>query len=71
MLWPLSSLPLGGSAAAPASPVGQRASTGSVPRAAREKTTAIREWAHEHGHKIPDRGPDPRSVLEAYEKASA
>jgi hypothetical protein len=45
--------------------------TGSTPRGDRERTTAIREWAREHGHKISDRGRIPRSVLEAYEKASA
>ena len=52
-------------------PGGATASTGSTPRGDREKTTAIREWAREHGHKISDRGRIPRSVLEAYAKASA
>ena len=50
---------------------GRRASgpTASTARTDREKTTAIREWAREHGHKISDRGRIPRSVLEAYENA--
>ena len=49
---------------------GSTGSTGSTPRGDREKTTAIRQWAREHGHKISDRGRIPRSVLEAYAKAS-
>ena len=51
-------------------PGGATVSTGSTPRGDREKTTAIRQWAREHGHKISDRGRIPRSVLEAYAKAS-
>jgi Lsr2 len=43
--------------------------TVSTARTDREKTTAIRAWAREHGHKVADRGRIPRSVLEAYEKA--
>jgi hypothetical protein len=52
---------------------GRRSSgpTASTARTDRERTTAIREWAREHGHKISDRGRIPRSVLEAYEKAGA
>jgi hypothetical protein len=39
-------------------------------RSKREDTTAIREWAREHGHKVSDRGRIPKSVIEAYEAAS-
>ena len=35
----------------------------------RERTTAIREWARQNGHKVADRGRIPANVLEAYEKA--
>jgi hypothetical protein len=45
--------------------------TASPARIDREKTSTIREWAREHGHKISERGRIPRSVLDAYEKASA
>ena len=50
---------------------GRRASgpAASTARTDREKTTAIRAWAREHGHEVADRGRIPRSVLEAYEKA--
>lgn len=34
----------------------------------RERNTAIREWAREHGHKVADRGRIPVNVIEAYEK---
>ena len=51
-------------------PGGATVSTGSTPRGDRENTTAIRQWAREHGHKISDRGRIPRSVLEAFAKAS-
>jgi hypothetical protein len=60
----------GGRARRPGGATASTGSTGSTPRGDREKTTAIREWAREHGHKISDRGRIPRSVLEAYEKAS-
>jgi hypothetical protein len=36
----------------------------------RERTTAIREWARQHGHKVADRGRIPSSVIEAYDKQS-
>jgi Lsr2 len=54
---------------------GRRDSSGSPkmtqrPTTDRERTTAIREWAHEHGHKVADRGRIPSSVVEAYEKAA-
>jgi hypothetical protein len=39
------------------------------PATDRERTTAIREWAREQGHKVADRGRIPASVIEAYEKA--
>jgi hypothetical protein len=39
------------------------------PAVDRERTTAIREWAREQGHKVADRGRIPASVVEAYEKA--
>jgi len=39
-------------------------------RSKREDTTAIRDWAREHGHKVSDRGRIPKSVLEAYQAAS-
>jgi hypothetical protein len=35
----------------------------------RERNTAIREWAREHGHEVADRGRIPVNVMEAYEKA--
>jgi hypothetical protein len=38
------------------------------PATDRERTTAIREWARQHGHKVADRGRIPSSVVEAYEK---
>ncbi|HWM01137.1 MAG TPA: Lsr2 family protein [Actinophytocola sp.] len=40
------------------------------PTADRERTTAIREWARQHGHKVADRGRIPADVIEAYEKAA-
>jgi hypothetical protein len=40
------------------------------PTADRERTTAIREWARQHGHKVADRGRIPASVVDAYEKAA-
>ena len=54
---------------------GRRGSSGSpkmTPRPAtdRERTTAIREWAREHGHKVADRGRIPATVIQAYEKAA-
>jgi len=36
----------------------------------RERTTAIRGWAGEHGHKVADRGRIPANVIQAYEKAA-
>jgi hypothetical protein len=36
----------------------------------RERTTAIREWARQHGHKVADRGRIPASVIDAYDKAA-
>jgi hypothetical protein len=38
------------------------------PATDRERTTAIREWARQHGHKVADRGRIPSSVIEAYQK---
>jgi hypothetical protein len=35
----------------------------------RERNTAIREWARQHGHKVADRGRIPANVIEAYDKA--
>ena len=32
----------------------------------RDRNSAIREWAREHGHTVSDRGRIPRPVLEAY-----
>ena len=61
----------GGRARRPGGATASTGSTGSTPRGDREKTTAIRGWAREHGHKVSDRGRIPRSVLEAYAKASA
>jgi hypothetical protein len=54
---------------------GRRGSSGSPkmtqrPTTDRERTTAIREWAREHGHKVANRGRIPSSVVEAYEKAA-
>jgi hypothetical protein len=46
------------------------AATSSATRTDRERTTAIREWAREHGHKVADRGRIPANVIEAYEKAA-
>jgi Lsr2 len=40
------------------------------PTTDRERTTAIREWARQHGHKVADRGRIPASVIDAYEKAA-
>jgi hypothetical protein len=40
------------------------------PTADRERTTVIREWARQHGHKVADRGRIPADVVEAYEKAT-
>jgi hypothetical protein len=40
------------------------------PATDRERTTAIREWAREHGHKVADRGRIPVTVIQAYEKAA-
>ena len=39
-------------------------------RSNREETTAIREWARQHGHKVNDRGRIPKAVIEAYQAAS-
>jgi hypothetical protein len=39
-------------------------------RSSREETSAIRQWAREHGHEVSDRGRIPKSVLEAYKAAS-
>ena len=37
----------------------------------RERTTAIREWARQHGHEVSDRGRIPGTVLKAYEDATS
>jgi hypothetical protein len=34
----------------------------------RDRNTAIREWARQHGHKVADRGRIPSDVIKAYEK---
>jgi hypothetical protein len=34
-----------------------------------EDRAAVRAWARENGHEIPDRGRIPTSVLEAYSSA--
>ena len=39
-------------------------------RSNREETTAIREWARQHGHKVNDRGRISKSVMEAYKAAN-
>jgi hypothetical protein len=36
----------------------------------RERTTSIREWARQHGHKVADRGRIPAAIVEAYQKAN-
>jgi hypothetical protein len=51
---------------------GGRRRTGSAPTPGattdRERNTAIREWARQHGFEVADRGRIPSNVLEAYEK---
>jgi len=39
--------------------------------ATRERSHAIRQWAHESGHDISARGRIPASVIEAYEQAQS
>ena len=48
----------------------RRAGSGPTPPSTshRERNTAIREWAREHGFEVAERGRIPRNVLEAYEK---
>lgn len=54
----------------------RRASSGpSRPASSRKRssspsdTAAIREWAHENGHKVSERGRIPAAVIEAYRAA--
>jgi hypothetical protein len=35
----------------------------------REKSADVREWAKDHGYKIPSRGRIPQSVVDAYNRA--
>jgi hypothetical protein len=37
----------------------------------RQSTTAIREWARQHGYTVADRGRIPSTVLAAYEKGTS
>lgn len=39
---------------------------GRSPRADREQTAAIRDWARKNGHKIGDKGRIPAHIVEAY-----
>ena len=52
---------------------GRRRSNGGVQRSSqsvnRQKTSAIREWACQHGHNVADRGRISSSVVEAYENS--
>lgn len=48
------------------------ATRGGSPRkraAASPETAAIREWAHENGHQVSERGRIPGTVIEAYRAA--
>lgn len=48
------------------------AARGGAPRkrsASSPETAAIREWAHENGHKVSERGRIPATVIEAYRAA--
>jgi hypothetical protein len=40
------------------------------PATDRARTTAVREWARQHGHHVANRGRIPANVIKAYEKAA-
>ena len=42
---------------------------GATPRASRDQTAAIRDWAARNGYEISNRGRIPAKVVEAYEAA--
>jgi hypothetical protein len=42
----------------------------SKPSSGRDKTTEIREWARDNGHKVSSRGRVPSEVVAAYENAT-
>lgn len=48
---------------------GRRSGTGGSPRAGRQQTAAIRDWARENGVEVSDRGRIPSAVIEAYNAA--
>ncbi len=39
-------------------------------RSRRQDSSAIREWAKQHGHEVNERGRIPAAVMEAYEAAN-
>jgi hypothetical protein len=53
-------------AARPAPHAAVSARHGRSPRADREQTAAIRDWARKNGHKIGDKGRIPAHIVAAY-----